>query len=541
MATQLDLRQLAVDRPQTSAAPLARRRSWFSRWGVPMVIVAGFLSITGWSARDYWLPAKEVTVVPVILTRSEVRNAGTPLFQAAGWIEPRPTAVMCSALVEGVVDELLVVEGQEVEVDQPVARLVDADVRLSLREAESALKLREAERDGAKAVLIAAKQNLDQPVHLEAAHAEADAALATLETEIKNLPFLIQVAEARLTLARQDLEGKMLVADSIAGRLIQKAQSELDSATAALAELKQRGPNLTRQLEAWRRKCDALHTKLMLKTDEQRAFDEATANLAAAEARLNQARLTVEAVQLRLERMTVRSPIHGRVLSLASQPGQRLMGINAASERDASTVATLYDPNNLQVRVDVRLEDVAQIQVGQPVQITTAAAKEPLAGKVLAMTSQADIQKNTLQIKVTMDQPSDVVRPEMLAQVTFLAPERQGDALEGNQNPLRVLVPKELVESDENRSTIWVADTGRGIAVRRVIQLGQADADQLIEVTQGLNALDKLIAAGREGLSDGDRIRITGSDRTMGTEGMRVTVPTGAESATTSGQSNEGN
>jgi RND family efflux transporter MFP subunit len=536
MASQVDLRQLAVERPGREAAPLARKRSWLLRWGFPLAIIAGFLTIVGWSARDYWLPARPVTVVPVMMTRAEVQDAGTLLFRAAGWIEPRPTAVMCSALVEGIVEELLVVEGQEVRADQPVARLVDADVRLSLREAEATLELREAERDGAQAVLIAAKQNLAQPVHLEAAHAEAEAALATLETEIKNLPFLIQSAEARFTLARQDLEGKRLVAESIAGRSIQKAQSEFDSATAALADLKQRGANLARQQEAWRRKCDALHTRLKLKTDEHRAVDEATANLAAAEARLNQARLAVETVELRLERMTVRSPIDGRVLSLTSQPGQRLMGINAASERDASTVATLYDPNHLQVRVDVRLEDVAQVQVGQPVQISTAAVKDPLVGQVLAITSRADIQKNTLQVKVSIDRPSAVVRPEMLARVAFLAPERPGGKSQREQAPLRLLVPKELVESGENGSTIWVADAGRGIAVRRVIQLGSASTDQLVEVTHGLNALDKLIAAGREGLSDGDRIRITGADRTMGVGLERKTLPPSTETATRSAQ-----
>lgn len=89
--------------------------------------------------------------------------------------------------------------------------------------------------------------------------------------------------------------------------------------------------------------------------------------------------------------MTVRAPITGRVLALDAQPGRRLMGINAASERDASTVVTLYDPKQLQVRADVRLEDVPQVGFGQPVQISTAALKEPLTGRVLAATSQADI------------------------------------------------------------------------------------------------------------------------------------------------------
>lgn len=536
MASQIDLRQLAVQRPATGPASLPRRRAWLTRWGIPLAIIAGFVGIVGWSARAHWLPAKSVTVVPVILTRAEVQEAGTPLFQAAGWIEPRPTAVMCSALVEGVVEELLVVEGQEVEAKAPVARLVDAEARLNLREAESNLQLREAERDGVQAVLTAARKNVDQPVHLEAAHAEAEAALATLETEIKNLPFLVKVAESRVKLARQDLEGKKIVAEAIAGRSLQKAQSEFDSATAALAELEQRGPNLARQQEAWHRKCDALHTKLKLKTDETRALDEAMANLAAAEARLNQARLAVETATLRLERMVVRSPIKGRVLALNAQPGRRLMGINAASERDASTVVTLYDPDKLQVRADVRLEDVPQVQIGQPVQISTAAIKEPLLGQVLAMTSQADIQKNTLQVKVSIDNPSAVIRPEMLAQVTFLAPQRPGSKSEGEEDPLRLLVPKELVETGDGGSTIWVADAAQGVARRQAVQVGRAGTDQLVEVTQGLTALDKLIVAGREGLTDGARIRITGGDRTLGVTSVRSATTTMADTTTVNGK-----
>lgn len=516
MASQVDLSQLAVDRRNDDASSLKPKRVWLTRWGIPLVIITGFISVAGWSARGLWLPATDVTVVPVVLTKAEVQQSGTPLFQAAGWIEPRPTAVMCSALVEGVVAELLVVEGQEVAANEPVAKLVDADARISLRQAESVLQLREAERDAAKAVLTATIRNVEQPVQLEAAHAEAEATLAVLETEIKNLPFLIKSAEARLTFARQDFEGKKAVSDAIAGRLLQRAQNELDAAIAALSELQQRAPNLNHQLEAGRRKCEALHTKLKLKTDEIRARDEAKANLAAAEARLTQARLGIETATLSLERMIVRCPIHGRVLSLNAQPGRRVMGINAASERDASTVITVYDPQKLQVRADVRLEDVPQVQVGQPVQISTAAGKDMLTGRVLAMTSQADIQKNTLQVKVAIDTPSEVIRPEMLAQVVFLAPETSGVKSAEERNPLRLLAPKELIDNGNGSSTVWVADVARGVARRQSVQLGRAEGNQLIEVTQGLTALDKLIVSGREGLKDGGRIRITGNDRALG-------------------------
>ncbi len=529
MTIQVDLRQLAVERPTTGSRPLTRKRAWLTRWAIPLVIIAGFLGIVGWSAREHWLPAKPVTVVPVMLTKAEIQQAGTPLFQAAGWIEPRPTAVMVTALVEGVVAELLVVEGQEVTAGQPVAKLVDAETQLAVREAEATLQLREAERDASKATMTAAQGHFQKPTHLEAALAEADAALAQIETEMKNLPFAIRSAESRLQLARQDLEGKKSVANEIAGRLLQKSQSEFDAAVAAMEELRQRGPNLEAQRQACSRKSEALRTKLTLKTDERRALDEATANLAAAAAKVSQAHLAVESARLRLERMTVRAPITGRVLSLNAQPGRRLMGINAASERDSSTVATLYDPQQLQIRADVRLEDVPQVQIGQPVQIVTASLKQPLRGHVLAATSQADIQKNTLSVKVAIDEPPAVIKPEMLAQVTFLAPEIPGSKTDGESDPLRLLVARELVETGESGAAVWIADSIHGIARRQAVQLGLAGTNQLTEVTTGITALDKLIVGGREGLRHGDRIRIIGEDRALGT------TQTGGSSMTTAG------
>lgn len=532
MATQVDLRQLAVERRGGNAeAPVLRKRTWLLKWGLPFAIIAGFTVLVGWSARDHWLPATPVTVVPVILARAETQQAGTPLFQSAGWIEPRPTAVMASALVEGIVDQLLVVEGQEVQAGQPLARLIDADAHLALQEAEATEQLRIAERDSLQATLQAARQNVEHPVHLEAALADADAVLAALNTEIKNLPFALKAAESRLLLARQELEGKKSVADAIAGRVLQKAQSEFDAATAAAEELRERASSLEAQREACSRKCDALRTRLTLKTDEKRALEEAQANLAGGEAKLAQARLAVQSARLRLERMTVRSPITGRVLALNAQPGQRLMGLNAASERDASAVATLYDPLQLQVRADVRLEDVPQVQIGQPVQITTAAAKQPLVGRVLAATSQADIQKNTLSVKVSIDDPPLVIKPEMLAQVTFLAAETPDSKSNGEQDPIRLLVARELVETAEDGAAVWVAETHSGVARRRMVQLGRAGTEQLVEVTQGLTALDKLIVGGRDGLSDGQRIRVTGDDRTLGVstgKSMEATAGTAA-------------
>src|SRR6188474_2835837 len=107
MASQVNLRELAVHRGGPSTDVLARRRKLGIRYGIPVIILLAFAAVVGWSLRDSFLPAKRVTVAPVIVAKADVQQAGTPLFQAAGWVEPRPTASVVSAQVEGIVESVL--------------------------------------------------------------------------------------------------------------------------------------------------------------------------------------------------------------------------------------------------------------------------------------------------------------------------------------------------------------------------------------------------------------------------------------------------
>jgi HlyD family secretion protein len=515
MTSQVDLSQLAVDRSGSLSITTAKRRNLATRYGLPLGILVAFAAVIGWSLQDSLLPAKSVTITPVVLTRAEVQQSGTPVFQAAGWIEPRPTATVVSAQVEGVVESLLVVEGQEVQLGQPLAKLVEADARIALAEAKAALRLRDAELELAKATCEAAHKSLANPVQLQAAVAEAEASLAKVATDSQSIPLLLKGANARLQLARQELEGKLKVGDAIPQRSVQRAQSEFDSATATVHELEQRSKSLESEAKSWQERVTALRSQLTLKSDENRRVKEAEAGCNIAEARVEQAKLAVETAELRMTRMTITSPISGRVLALHVQPGRRLMGLSPASERDSSAVVSLYDPKNLQVRADVRLEDVPNAQLGQPVQISTAALATPLTGEVVAVTSQADIQKNTLQVKVLIHDPPAVIKPEMLVQVTFLAPERPGSKDVADQDPLRQLIPKELVKTTPEGTTVWIADLQTSRARQQTIQLGKASTDRLVEVVQGLTATDKLIVSGRDELSPGKRIRVIGEDQNL--------------------------
>jgi multidrug efflux pump subunit AcrA (membrane-fusion protein) len=137
-----------------------------------------------------------------------------------------------------------------------------------------------------------------------------------------------------------------------------------------------------------------------------------------------------------------------------------------------------------------------------------------LEGEVLFATANSDIQKNTLQVKVAIKSPPPTLKPDMLVQVTFLAPREAAGASPGCAAP-RFLVPRELVETADDGTYLWIADQASGVARRRGVKLGPGAGD-LATVVDGLIASDKAIVADRDGLRDGQRIRVAGEDTTIG-------------------------
>jgi hypothetical protein len=209
--------------------------------------------------------------------------------------------------------------------------------------------------------------------------------------------------------------------------------------------------------------------------------------------------------------MTIRAPLAGRVLELVAHPGAVLApGKGHMDTHDGSTVVTLYRPEMLQARVDVRFEDLPRVSVGQSVQIASPVWPQPLAGSVLFLTSSADIQKNTLAVKVAVETPPPVLKPEMLVQVTFLA--AAPTEAQTTKQEQRLYLPADVVHRGDAGAFVWLADRSAGIARRTPVQTGAADYEGLIEITGGLNIASRAIASGAQTLSDGTRIRITGEE-----------------------------
>jgi RND family efflux transporter MFP subunit len=174
----------------------------------------------------------------------------------------------------------------------------------------------------------------------------------------------------------------------------------------------------------------------------------------------------------------------------------------------ATPLFKLYDPNRLQVRVDVPLSTAAKVGVDQEAEIVVDVLPDQVfRGKVLRVVHEADIQRNTLQFKVAIDAPSALLKPEMLARVRFLAPRQQA----GPTTSEKTFAPTAAVGTEPGRSlNVWVADLGRNVARQRAVVLGAVRLEQWMEVRSGLSPGDRIIVSPATGLRDGQKIRLKG-------------------------------
>lgn len=348
-----------------------------------------------------------------------------PLTRAAGWVEPNPLPVTIGTLVPGRIAALPVLEGQTVRAGDLVARLVDDEYRLAVDAAAADLAVREAELAAARAAARRAETDWDEPVEFERAVAAAEAALASAEGELARLPARLAADRAVLAELEEDLERRQAADAAGASSAIElsRARHRAEAQRSRVLALQAERAILAANVSAARAERRAAVRRLDLRAEDRERRDAARARVESAEAAVRQAAAALDRARLDLGRTVLRAPIDGVVLRLHRTVGDH---INPnMDEHGSSSLATLYDPSNLQVRVDVPLGDVPKVRRGQACAVTLEALPNvQLPGRVLRFVGSANIQRNTLQVKVELGAVDPAlrerVRPEMLAQVRFL-------------------------------------------------------------------------------------------------------------------------
>ncbi len=427
-------------------------------WLLPLAIFLGFALLFALLFRDRLLPGKEVDVVPAVGIEETIVAPETPkatdktLFQASGWVEPDPLPTKATALTDGIVDEVHVLEGALVKKGDLLATLIDEDSRI--------------ERDAMAAKLAEMKASFDAHcVGTQIAIRKMDAGKAMLKVAEAN------AEEASDKLSRYGVLSEAAITgdERLSVRLDHRRRiAEVDLAKARIGETAE---ELT-----------------------QIAYE-----ILAIQAQIKGAELDLEKAELAYKRSRIHAPADGRILSLKAAPGaKKMVGMD---EEDSSTIAILYDPAHLQVRVDVPLADAAGLSVGQPARIRcNLLPDEVFEGIVTRIEGAADLQRNTLQAKVRIAAPSDKLRPEMLCRVEFLEAPRAASGVVSAMG-VAVYVPATALRDGK----VWICDVDSLRAERRDVVSSEV-SEGLIRVDSGIRPGEWVIAD-PSGLSESQRLK----------------------------------
>ncbi|MEW6351174.1 MAG: efflux RND transporter periplasmic adaptor subunit [Thermodesulfobacteriota bacterium] len=482
--------------------------NWKTRILVPAVVLGGFLVLGVLSAYEHLMPAVTVHAASVVAKKAQGNTAGKVAVQAAGWMEANPYKSYITALTDGVVREVLVLEGQPVARGQVVVRLVDEDARLAVQRAKHKVKELEATVALEKAELRAAKTDWENPVERTRAVAASQAQLAESKATVSQISSEIEVEESNLEHAKSQYDRAVALKESgsVSEQEFVRLRSVFHAQISKVAALKNRHAAVKELAAKHEADLQAAQQHMQLRTEERRKLDRAQAAVMQAEAALEQARTALAESELRLARTEIRSPMDGVVMSRMTEPGSKvvILSDNPGSAR----VLSLYDPTRLQVRVDVPLADAGKISVGQQAEITAEVIPDrAFSGTVTRILHEANIQKNTLEVKVALAEPDPTLRPEMLARVKFLA---KPDP-EAAQDAKRLFAPEVSVLGKGSQATAWVVrdfDGHRGIAVPVAVRSGTSRIDTWIDVIEGLQQGDVVITSPASALKAGARVKV---------------------------------
>lgn len=449
-------------------------------WLLPVGLILGFLLIFGLLFGERLIPATAVSTAPVITIRSSEKNSkvretdetstaiqavgkGQLLFQASGWIEPDPYTVHVPTLVNGVVKEVHALEGQSVKKGELLATLIDDDARLDTQTAE-------------RNIASLKKKITAHCSGFDVIDAEIAASLRKAEA------IETQLAEARDNFSRL----QKLSAGSVSKQKIVQARLALDREYANIAEAQADVPRLEARKNQLNSEKEAMEADL-------RTLDTA----------LDRARLA-------LDRTRINSPMDGIVLRLHAAPGKkRMLGMD---DPTSATIVELYDPKQLQARIDVPLNEAAALSEGQLVELVSDILPEKtFEGVVTRITGQADIQRNTLQAKVKLKKPDPRLRPDMLMRARFFEPSQgaqtshPGESVTQSTGRLALYVPTQALIGE---SQVWVVSPDLK-AEKRSIELGPNTRDEHHQVLKGLFSGEHVILPPHDQLKPGSSLKIT--------------------------------
>jgi RND family efflux transporter MFP subunit len=207
------------------------------------------------------------------------------------------------------------------------------------------------------------------------------------------------------------------------------------------------------------------------------------------EVRVTNARYDLENATINLEKMNVRAPFDGIIVSLPhyTQQGRVTQG---------SLMVGLMSYARMYMDINLPESAIGYVKSNQPVYITHyTLPDDTLRGEISELSPAISAETRTFQGKVLIDNSRLKLRPGMFVKADIVVDKANS----------AIIIPKDAVLSRRNRKYVYIVE--KNTAIVRDIQTGLEDEDNM-EVTQGLNENDNLIVRGYETLRENSRVKV---------------------------------
>ena len=254
-------------------------------------------------------------------------------------------------------------------------------------------------------------------------------------------------------------------------------------------------------------------------TAAQAAAAVSVARVNSAEAAIASARARVRVTEEAIENANVRAPFDGVVIKKRAEVGETVspFGVAGQAAREGGAIATIADLSELEVQTEVSENSVAKLTPAMAAEVKLQAYQDRIyKGRLRQIFPSADRAKSIVEVRVTILDADQHVKPEMTTSVTFqekLAVEPQtgvapgADAAAAGSPPV-ILVPKRTVTGQGGQSIVWVVSNGT--AARRAVTLGADRLDQ-VEVKSGVVPGEMIVVNPPAGLVDRGPVRVKGT------------------------------
>jgi multidrug efflux system membrane fusion protein len=224
-------------------------------------------------------------------------------------------------------------------------------------------------------------------------------------------------------------------------------------------------------------------------------FDAAKASYDSSVAGLANAKAALEQANTALSDCSLRSPINGWVVERDIEIGSLAgTGSQAFIVADTHLVKAIFGvPDTI----------VSDVKLGAPQTVTTSSIPGEFHGRITSISPSADPKSRVFSVEVTLPNADNRLKPGMIATIALGT---------GKTEQASTVVPLSAIVRSSQRPdgfAVYVVDDqgGKSIVHERAVDIGDT-LGNMISVTQGLKAGERVVVVGGTQIKDGDAIQV---------------------------------